>query len=278
MASKRMIKVEIVDTDRFLEMPLGAQALYFHLLIRADDDGFVGNPKKIQNSINVSDDDVKILIAKQFIKVFATGVMVVTHWNIHNIVKNDRYKKTVYQNEYKMLELDESKCYILSSGETKQKKQLASKMDTEWSPNIDKINIDKINKKNYYKKSENLDTEWEQSSSSFDKNLEEWILEKAKGKINPSAYAASIKKRFARKEQSIIDEFQYWLNQKKFSSILESAIGKTVQTTEGIKTILGIEPKDGKLDVTFQGGSFTVIQNITTLKKIINQNNNEEIR
>jgi len=74
-----IVNVDIVDTDRFLEMPLGAQALYFHLALRADNDGFVNNPKKIQNLINVSDDNVKILIKKDFIKMFETGIVMVAH-------------------------------------------------------------------------------------------------------------------------------------------------------------------------------------------------------
>lgn len=279
MAKKRMIEVATIDTDKFLEMPSGAQALYFHLLARADDDGFVGNPKKIQNSINVSDDDVKILIAKQFIKVFQTGVMVVTHWNKHNVIKKDRHTKTMYQKEYQMLELDENKCYILSSEKTEHQRELSSNLETKWSPSIDKTSIDKTNKKTTTKKGELLETGQEEScSSGDDKILEEWISEKSKNKINPSAYAASIKKRFARKEQSIIDEFQYWLNQKTFSSILESAIGKTIQTSEGKKTILCVEHKDGKLHVTFKEGGFAIIPDIMALKKITNQNINEETK
>ena len=62
MADKRMFSKAIIDSDVFLDMPLSAQALYFHFSMRADDEGFVGNPKRIQRLIGASDDDVKILL------------------------------------------------------------------------------------------------------------------------------------------------------------------------------------------------------------------------
>lgn len=282
MANKRMFEISTVDTDRFLEMPLGAQALYFHLGIRADDDGFIGNPKKIQSSINASDDDVKILIAKGFIRVFETGVIVVSHWNIHNSIKKDRYKRTVYKKEYDMLELDENKCYIFSSENGKNKKTLSLKMEPKRSPSID-LDLDLDLEKNNYKKSEPVETNQKSNScSSENKNLkdfEEWILIKSKNKINPSAYAATLKRKFLKKEQSVIDEFNYWLNQKTFNSALENAIGKTILTRDGDKTILCVEPKDGELHVAFVESGFTIIPDISTLNKIITQQNqNKEIK
>jgi len=284
MANKRMLKVAVVDTDKFLDMPLGAQALYFHLSLRADDDGFIGNPKKIQNSIKASDDDVKILIAKDFIRVFRTGVFVVSHWNIHNTIKNDRYKKTIYQEEYNMLDLDDNNCYILSSEKKYNKKCLSSKMDTKRFPNID-IDLDLDKEKNYYKKSDSLETNLETeenqkkcSSSVDDEILEEWILNKSKNKTNPSAYAASIKKRYFKKEKSVVDEFEYWKKENEFSKIIKNAIGKTIKTTEGDKNIIAIEPEDDKFNIRFKDGSFAIVPNIIAIKQIINQNHNEEIR
>ena len=278
MAKKRMFEISTVDTDRFLEMPLGAQALYFHLAVRADDDGFIDNPKKIQNSVNASDDDVKILIGKGYIRVFETGVIVVSHWKIHNSIKNDRYKKTVYKKEYDMLELDETGCYILTSEKIEHEKSLSSKMEPKRSLNID-LDLDLDLEKNYYKKNEPLETKNKQSSCSGDnKNLEEWILEKSKNKMNPSAYASSIKRKFLKKEQSVIDEFNYWQSNRTSSLVLENAVGKTIQTSEGIKTILCVEPKDGKLHVRFKEGSFAVIPDIMALKQILNQKNNKETK
>ena len=106
-----MFSKTIIDSDTFLDMPLSAQALYFHLSMRADDDGFINNPKKIQRMIGASDDDCRLLIMKQLIIAFDSGVIVIKHWRLHNYIQKDRYKPTLYQNEKSTLELDESKVY-----------------------------------------------------------------------------------------------------------------------------------------------------------------------
>lgn len=111
MADRRMFSKTIIDSDTFLDMPLSAQALYFHLSMRADDDGFINNPKKIQRMIGASDDDCRLLIMKQLIIAFDSGVIVIKHWRLHNYIQKDRYKPTLYQNEKSTLELDESKVY-----------------------------------------------------------------------------------------------------------------------------------------------------------------------
>lgn len=111
MAEKRMLTKKIVDSDAFLEMPLSAQALYFHLVMRADDDGFVNNPKKISKIISASEDDFKILMAKRFIIGFESGVIVIKHWRMHNAIKSDRYHPTDYQEELARLMIKPNKAY-----------------------------------------------------------------------------------------------------------------------------------------------------------------------
>ena len=111
MAERRMFAKTIIDSDAFLDMPLSAQALYFHLSMRADDDGFINNPKKIQRMVGASDDDCKLLIMKRFVITFESGVIVIKHWKIHNYIRNDRYKPTVYQEEKALLEEKENKAY-----------------------------------------------------------------------------------------------------------------------------------------------------------------------
>ena len=111
MAERRMFAKTIIDSDAFLDMPLSTQSLYFHLSMRADDDGFINNPKKIQRMIGSSDDDLKVLIAKNFIIPFESGIVVIKHWKIHNYIRNDRYKETVYQEEKNLLETKENKAY-----------------------------------------------------------------------------------------------------------------------------------------------------------------------
>lgn len=114
-AERRMFAKTVIDSDAFLDMPLSSQSLYFHLGMRADDDGFVNNPKKIQRMIGASEDDLKLLIAKKFIIPFDSGVVVIKHWKIHNYIQNDRYKETVYLEEKSQLHLKDNGGYTLDT-------------------------------------------------------------------------------------------------------------------------------------------------------------------
>lgn len=113
MAEKRMFSKTIVDSDAFLDMPLSAQALYFHLSMRADDDGFLNNAKKIMRTINANQNDYDLLIAKAFIIQFDDGICVIKHWRINNYLRNDRYKPTIYQEQKNMLEIKDNGRYSL---------------------------------------------------------------------------------------------------------------------------------------------------------------------
>lgn len=115
MAERRMFAKTIIDSDAFLDMPSSAQALYFHLSMRADDDGFINNPKKIQRMVGASDDDLKLLVLKSFIITFDSGIVVIKHWRIHNYIQSDRYKPTIYSEEKAMLKQSKSKGYTLES-------------------------------------------------------------------------------------------------------------------------------------------------------------------
>ena len=121
MARKRMFDIEIVDTDLFLEMPQSTQNLYFHLGMRADDDGFVSNPKKIIRTIGANDDDLKILITKKFIIPFESGVIVIRHWKINNYLRKDRYTETLYKEEKRLLTEDENGVYNIGIPNDNQK-------------------------------------------------------------------------------------------------------------------------------------------------------------
>ena len=124
MANKRMFSKAIIDSDMFLDMPKSAQALYFHLGMRADDDGFLDNAKKIMRSIGASEDDYKILVAKNYIIQMEKGICVITHWWVHNYIQRDRYKETIH--------LEETECVQPVSISASQIR-------------LDKISIDKIN-------------------------------------------------------------------------------------------------------------------------------------
>lgn len=112
MAERRMFAKSVIDSDLFLDMPPTTQTLYFHLAMRADDDGFINNPKRIQRMIGASDDDMRILIAKRFILIFESGVIVIRHWKLHNYIRQDRYQATNCD-EKEQIELTAKKTYEL---------------------------------------------------------------------------------------------------------------------------------------------------------------------
>lgn len=113
MAERRMFAKKITESDAFLDMPSSTQILYFHLSMNADDDGFVNNPKKIQRMCGASDDDFKLLIAKSFVILFESGIIVIKHWKMHNYIQSDRYRPTDYVNEKSMLGVKKNKAYTL---------------------------------------------------------------------------------------------------------------------------------------------------------------------
>lgn len=115
MAERRMFAKQIIDSDAFLDMPLSTQSFYFHLAMRADDDGFLNNAKKIQRMLGCSDDDYKILLAKNFVIPFENGLCVIKHWRIHNYIQKDRYKKTIYIEEAKKLSIKNNNVYTMDT-------------------------------------------------------------------------------------------------------------------------------------------------------------------
>ena len=135
MAERRMFAKTIIDSDAFLDMPLSTQALYFHLSMRADDEGFINNAKKIAKMIGGTEDELKLLIAKRFIIPFESGVVVIKHWKIHNYIQNDRYKPTLYTDEKSQLYIKPNKAYSTECI------QVVSKTDTQ-----DRIGKDSIGK------------------------------------------------------------------------------------------------------------------------------------
>lgn len=105
MAERRMFAKSVITSDVFLDMPLSTQALYMHLNMNADDDGFVGNPKTILRMTGTREDDLRLLITKGYIFAFDSAVIVITHWKRNNCIKKDRYKETIFQTEKKLLKV-----------------------------------------------------------------------------------------------------------------------------------------------------------------------------
>ena len=160
MAERRMFTDKITESDVFLDMPLSTQALYFHFCMNADDDGFVKNPKRIQRMLGASDDDCRLLVLRRFVLPFESGVIVIKHWRMHNLLRKDRYKPTEYIEEKSMLKIKENGAYTFDES------QGISLMTTNWQPDdnqmapqdsigkdsIDKDSIKENNKKKKFEK------------------------------------------------------------------------------------------------------------------------------
>ena len=143
MAERRMFSIKIIDSDDFLDLPLEAQSLYFHLAMRADDDGFINSPKKLVRAIGASADDMKMLEDKKFIIVFDSGIVAIRHWKVHNSIKKDRYKASIFFEEKKQLICDENGTYLISDQSIKDTEpkwsQSGTRMEPEWSQNGSKV-------------------------------------------------------------------------------------------------------------------------------------------
>lgn len=128
MAQRRMFNKQITNSDDFLDMPLSSQCLYFHLSMNADDEGFINNWKSIMKLTGAKDDDLKVLIAKQYIIPFESGVLIIRHWRLNNYLRSDRFTPTNHQKELSQLVLDDNLVY---------------QTHTTYTPSIDKYSIEK---------------------------------------------------------------------------------------------------------------------------------------
>ena len=173
MAERRMFSKSIIDSDIFLDMPLSTQCLYFHLSMRADDDGFVNKTKRIMRMIGSSDDDLRILIAKNFVLPFKSGLVVITHWKIHNYIQKDRYHPST-EEEKMLITVGKSGIYEFVTEEKSEPLleqkciQPVSEVDTccTQNGNIGKVRLGKVRLTNNSCSSDeqmnaNLNTEFE---------------------------------------------------------------------------------------------------------------------
>lgn len=206
-----MMSKKIIDTDNFLDMPQSTQCLYFHLLLRADDDGFIQSPKSIMRITGCKEDDLKLLIAKRFVIGFETGVIVIRHWRIHNYVQSDRYSKSELP-EAKQVEL-KNKVYEVVEPPMNTDNTC---MDTKCIQNVYKmdtqIRIDKI------REEENrIETICHVSHDDVDKShfeIIEYLNLKTGSKFKPTTkpYVQAIRSRL--KEGYTIDDFKTVIDKK----------------------------------------------------------------
>ena len=211
MAERRMFAKTIIDSDAFLDMPNDAQNLYFHLSMRADDDGFVNNPKKIQKIIGASDDAVKILLTKKFILAFDSGVIVIKHWRMHNYIQNDRYKETNYKEEKATLTLDKNKAYIqciqnVSKAETQDRLELEIGKDSQGL----EIETEQIKAANApFSFSLSKDTHYDNLSAEYKANLKSEI-ESLKLGLSHDDFVAALQSKSSYKYKNFVLAYKNW--------------------------------------------------------------------
>ena len=222
MAEKRMMSKSIIETDKFMDMPMSAQCLYFHLLLRADDDGFIVSPKRTMRSIGCTDDDMKILIAKSYVLAFESGVIVVKHWRIHNYVKRDRYKQSSIP-ESKLIMLDENREYqYLEPKRNQSGTSLEPKRSKEKHEGYseDHEEYDKINTSN------GAEPNWNQNGTKMEPNwfhrLDKIRLDKIRGeeirkdkKKKQSVSLKTIIEEFAGKNSMLFEAVKDWIEMRK---------------------------------------------------------------
>lgn len=210
MAERRMMAKSIIKSDTFLDMPATTQNLYFHMLLDADDDGFINAPKSIMRMIGAKDDDMKVLTAKQFVIPFESGVVVIKDWKIHNYIQNDRYKPSTLP-ERDLLNIQKDKTYTLKSD--------VSRMDTECiqTVSIGKVRLgkDRIGKDRVGKDS--IDTLCHVSHDDVDKShieIIEYLNLKTGSKFKPTTkpYVQAIRSRL--KEGYTVDDFKTVIDKK----------------------------------------------------------------
>ena len=205
-----MMSKSIIKSDTFLDMPATTQNLYFHMLLDADDDGFINAPKSIMRMIGAKDDDIKVLAAKQFVIPFESGVVVIKDWKIHNYIQNDRYKPSTLP-ERDLLNIQKDKTYTLKSD--------VSRMDTECIQTVsigkDRIGKDRIGKDRIGKVS--IDTLCHVSHDDVDKShyeIIEYLNLKTGSKFKPTTkpYIQAIRSRL--KEGYTVDDFKTVIDKK----------------------------------------------------------------
>ena len=210
-----MMSKSIIKSDTFLDMPATTQNLYFHMLLDADDDGFINAPKSIMRMIGAKDDDMKVLTAKQFVIPFESGVVVIKDWKIHNYIQNDRYKPSTLP-ERNLLNIQKDKTYTLkndvSSMDTKCIQPVSIGKDRLGKVRLgkDRIGKDRVGK-------DSIDTLCHVSHDDVDKShveIIEYLNLKTGSKFKPTTkpYVQAIRSRL--KEGYTVDDFKTVIDKK----------------------------------------------------------------
>ena len=231
MARRRMFSQAIIDSDAFLDMPVTTQLLYFHLSMRADDDGFINKPKSIMRSCGGSDDDMKILIAKKFIIPFEPALVVINHWKTHTLIAKDRYTETNYKEEKASLMLDEKNAYTLCI-------QDVNKVETQ-------VSIGKVSqgKSRVVEVSGNEDTEnGINDDETVDNSVDNSTLELMGGTLGKGVVLLTDAQRDALLDKLGIDAFNHYI-----AKLADFIIEKGAKVSNHYNTILKWAKEDMKV-------------------------------
>lgn len=190
MAERRMFTRKITDDDHFIELSASAQALYLHLMMSADDDGFCNQISSCMFKSHSSVQDLESLLTRKYLIQFESGVIVIKHWRMANSLRKDRYTPTSFQNEMKKLHLKDNGSYTMNA----ENEQIGCQMVANWLPDgchsIDKDRLDK----------DSIDNNAQNARITADHSFEElWELypKKQGKKVAEAAYERDIKKGYA---------------------------------------------------------------------------------
>lgn len=241
MAEKRMFSMQIVDSDAFFDLPLSAQALYFHLGMRADDDGILNNAKSIARNIGATNKDFEILVSSKFIIPFDNGISVIKHWKVNNYIAKDRYRETTYTDIKKTLKTKDNGVYTIN-GDT-ERIQVVDTLYTQSSKDKNsevKVSIDNTSLDVYIDRFEEF---WGVYPKKIGKgNVQKWFRSK-----KPSAELFK-KMLNAVETQSMSEQWQNaqyipmpmtWLNQERWGDELpiQEAVAKELSSKKMTQSI-----------------------------------------
>lgn len=218
MAQRRMFSKDITEHDSFLEMPLSTQALYFHLGMQADDDGFV-SPNRIMRMIGCQLDDLKVLIGKKFVLAFEDGIVVIKHWKMNNYIQRDRYKETVHAEKLALLQVKTNGSY---------------KLDTECIQNVHagKVRIGKDRLGEVIQPSAGYSSDFEEFWKQYPKKVGKGAAWSAWKKAKPPALAVLFttltrqknSDQWRREQGRFIPNPATWINQRRWDDEVEEHV------------------------------------------------------
>ena len=182
MAEKRMFAKKVINSDVFMSMPLSTQALYFHLNMNADDEGFIDNPKTIMRMVGAVEDDLNLLLLKKYVIGWDSGIVVIRHWLINNTIRKERIRDTIYIKEKNTLFIENNKAYTLDNALGKPLLDNVSQMSAKCQHSIDKSSLGE------YRKEETKEEEDSLKGEETIENRNDWIDDVLNGYETKESY------------------------------------------------------------------------------------------